>query len=60
MNYTQKSRAWKIAQAHAERLGTTPTQLDDCIRGLMKMKTIEDKMTAIEYTLARLNREVTK
>ena len=60
MNYTQKLRVWRIAEAHAERLGITPTQLDDCIRGIMKMKTIEDKMTAIEYTLARLNREVTK
>lgn len=60
MNYTQKLRVWRIAEAHAERLGTTPTQLDDCIKGLMKMKTIDEKMNAIDYTLTRLNREVTK
>jgi len=60
MNYKQKHRVWKIAEAHAERLGTTPTQLDDHIRGIMKMKTIDDKMSAIEYTLARLNKEATQ
>jgi hypothetical protein len=60
MNYTQKHRAWKIAEAHAERLGISGAELHDCIRGLMKMKTIDDKMSAIEYTLARLNKEVTQ
>jgi hypothetical protein len=60
MNYTQKLRAWKIAEAHAERLGTTEAQLEDCIRGIMKMKTIDDKMNAIDYTLARLNKEATQ
>jgi hypothetical protein len=60
MNYKQKIQVWRIAEAHAERLGTTPTQLDDCIRGIMKMKTIDEKMNAIDYTLARLNKEATQ
>jgi hypothetical protein len=60
MNYTQKLRVWRIAEAHAERLGTTPAHLEDCIRGIMKMKTIEEKMNAIDYTLARLNKEATQ
>lgn len=56
MNIKQQMKAWKIAEEHAERLGTTPTQLHDCIRGIIKMKTIELKMEAIDYTLARLNK----